>query len=83
MCSSAKGLAVVEHACDRAADKACTETSACFLTGYLHIALYRVGQACNGECLQPYPSGTGQGSQEDAIAAKEHVADAGNACDLK
>jgi hypothetical protein len=57
--------------------------------GCLHGALLReilldlVGEAGDGERLQPDTSGTGECCKEDAVAAEDHVFDARDALDLK
>ncbi len=42
-----------------------------------------MGQARQGQGLQPDSAGAGQGGEEEAVAAEDHVLDAGDAGDLE
>ena len=42
-----------------------------------------VSEAGDGQRLQPDAAGTGEGSEEDTVAAEDHVFDSGDALDLE
>ena len=47
------------------------------------ILLDLVGEAGDGKGLQPDSAGSGEGGEKDAVAAEDHVSDAGDALNLK
>ena len=47
------------------------------------ILLDLVGEAGDGEGLEPDAAGAGERGEKDAVAAEDHVFDAGDALDLK
>ena len=53
----------------------CALRGACILLG--------VGETGDGERLQPDAAGAGEGGEKDAVAAEDHVLDAGDALDLE
>jgi hypothetical protein len=48
-----------------------------------HVLLKLVGEARDGQGLEPNAAGTGEGREEDAVAAEDHVLNAGDTLNLE
>src|SRR3954466_12332502 len=49
----------------------------------LHVLLQLVGEALDGQGLEPDAAGAGEGGEEDSVASKDQVADSRDALDLE
>jgi hypothetical protein len=79
--NAAGSLHVVEDGADDAADHSALYVLSAGFVG--HELCQGMGQAGDGQRLQPDSAGTGQSREENSVAAKDHVLDAGHGRNLK